>query len=187
MSDSIPAPLASAVERLLRWAQPRQRALRLAWQGFGIGVIGLNSYLMLLNRTTDIGLKKVVLFGLLAYAAVFCFLTVWLRREPHRRRRIAQQIKTLFRLIYTALYLTTVMLDVLAITARPDGGGRWMLVYYGWLFLGMGVWGTNCLWGPRAFEWLKGKLARAASGASAPLVSGRLSADCKGERPGRIP
>ncbi|HJD20344.1 MAG TPA: hypothetical protein H9915_00835 [Candidatus Gemmiger faecigallinarum] len=109
--------------------------MKLAWQGLSIGVIGLNSYLMLLNRTANIGLKKVVWFGLFAYTAAFCILTFWLRREPGRRQHIALRIKAAFRLLYTALYLTAVMLDVLAITAQPDVGDRWMLVYYGCLFL----------------------------------------------------
>lgn len=60
-----------------------------------------------------------------------------------------------FRLVYTALYLTTVVLDVLAIIEQPRPRYVRQLVFYGWNFIDMSVWDTFCLWGTEVWERLK--------------------------------
>lgn len=149
------------LHRALRWWAARAGVLQALWQGFSIGVIGFNSYLMLLSRcAANRGLKHVVCAGITAYAAVFLFQAVRLRRAPARLRRVAGQTRVVFRLVYTALSLTAILLDVLALLRRPGPVDPLRLALYGWNFGFMTLWGTFCLWGPPALARVRGLLAR---------------------------
>lgn len=144
------------LHRLLNWSTTHREILRNIWQAVSIGVIGLNSYLLLLNRCTDHpSMQKVVYSGTAAYAVVFLFQTLRLRCMPTRRHRVARQTRTVFRLVYTVLYLTAIMLDVMNVIDSTSPDRTQHLVYYGWNFIAMGVWGTCCLWGPGALARLR--------------------------------
>lgn len=160
MPEPRPSAVRAAAARVYVWFLLRRNLFRLLWQGCSIGIFGLNSFLILFHRSAHDSMRQVVLFALIAYITVFLAQTIRLRSRHARRHRVAWRTRTVFRLIYTALYLTAVMLDVLSATAQPGGADPWLLAYYGWLFFGMLLWGTSCLWGGRALRGLKAALRK---------------------------
>lgn len=121
-----------------------QARLRTMWEVFNITFLGLNSYLLLYHRSTfDTGLRHVILFGAVFYAII---LLVQLIRYWHKSAWIGafRTTKNVFRLIYTAFYLTGIMINVCAV---PMGRQSiHLLVWYGIQFCWAILWGTNCFW-----------------------------------------
>lgn len=64
-------------------------------------------------------------------------------------------------MIYTALYLTSLMIDIITVSSEPDS--EWRMVWYGLSFLYVCAWGTNFLW--------LGKLRAFASARLCPAIS----------------
>ncbi len=151
---------AAAAERMMGFAsrlyQNNQGAFRLSWDVLNIGVIGLNSFIFLLYKSSGYeGLDTVICFGAAAYALILLGQAVFFRRQSAKRQEAVYQTKRIFRLIYTALYLTKIMLDVIRITAQPAKGQEGLLAYYGFLFIWVSLWGTNCLWMQKALGWIR--------------------------------
>lgn len=149
----------SQVKALMQFVMGHRDQLLLLWDVFAFSVIGLNSYILLLHRHgTNHGLKYVICTGAVAYLFVLLMQTIMLRKAPNRRH-ILLFTKKIFRLIYTAIYLTAIMLDVLAIAGAP--GSEWQLAYNGYLFIWVSLWGTNFLWLKQVFQFARKLIGKA--------------------------
>lgn len=121
--------------------------LRMLWDGFSVGVLGLNSFILLYYRYGQHnGMDYVIISGAVGYTSILFVQAIWLRTKPKERHQTAHRIKSVFRLIYTAMYLTAIMLEVIELSASKAPGYERHLMFYGIFFLGVGLWGTNCLW-----------------------------------------
>lgn len=140
--------------RILLWLQRLQRV----WEWFSIVVLGLNSFILLYYRSTRGSIQYVVCAGATGYFLVVVFQTILYRRQPDRRMQILKLSQRAFRLIYTAIYLTSVMLNILAISQTPNQTD--LMAYYGLTFIWAAAWGTNCFWLNRMVQMLKPLLKR---------------------------
>ena len=123
--------------------------IRRVWEWLSFGVLGLNSFIMLYYRSAHGDIQYVVCAGAAGYALVLLFQSVLHRHCPQRRIQIIKLSRKVFRLIYTAVYLTSIMLNIIAASQLPDKVP--LMVYYGWLFVWAAIWGTNCFWGKKAY------------------------------------
>lgn len=124
-----------------------QQLFRTAWDALNIGVISVNSFILLLYKNTNkTGMEYVICAGAIIYILVLLTQTILFRKSPVKKHELIYQTKNIFRLIYTALYLTVIMLDVITVTAQKDQGNERILSYYGFLFIWASLWGTNWLW-----------------------------------------
>lgn len=131
----------SIVERI---SPPIRQRIRLVGEALNIGVLGLSSFIALYYRGVgNAAMKYVIATGAIAYALVLLTQAILLRKNEDRIS-ILFTTKKVFRLIYTAIYLTCVMLEILAAAEHP--GTEKLLSYYGFLFIWVALWGTNCLW-----------------------------------------
>lgn len=143
----------AAMQYALRFIKRHQRELLLLWDIFMFSVVGLNSFILLLHRHREhSSLKYVICAGAVAYLFVLLFQTIYLRQKANRRH-IFLTTKRIFRLIYTAIYLTAIMLDILAIAEMP--GKEYQISYNGFLFIWVALWGTNFLWLGQLYQLLK--------------------------------
>lgn len=146
------------------WPRLHSGQLRVLWDGFSIGVLGLNSFILLYYRYGQHnGMDYVIISAAVGYAAILFMQALWFRTKPRERYQTAHRIKSIFRLIYTAIYLTAIMLEVIEISAAKVPGYEKHLMFYGIVFLGVGLWGTNCLWLGKVLtrflkHWTKGTL-----------------------------
>lgn len=107
----------------------------------------MNSFILLLYKNTNkTGMEYVICAGAIIYILVLLTQTILFRKSPVKKHELIYQTKNIFRLIYTALYLTVIMLDVITVTAQKDQGNERILSYYGFLFIWASLWGTNWLW-----------------------------------------
>lgn len=139
----------------LRKAITPQRAAKLKyiWEAFSIGILGLNSFILLyLHEDNNESIKYVICAGAFAYALIIAVQSIVYRTHP-QKMTIVLRTKQIFRLIYTAVNLTAIMLDVLLVVEQPNPERE--LVYYGWLFIWAVLWGTNFLWMKRIFAKLR--------------------------------
>lgn len=112
------------------------------WEAVNIGIIGLNSFVMLyFRRHSNINMKQVIAAGAVAYALVLLAETIALNNE--KRLHWVRATKIIFRLIYTGIYLTCIMLDILA---AKRAGEEEVFTYYTISFVWVAIWGTNYLW-----------------------------------------
>ena len=74
----------------------------------------------------------------------FSLQSISYRHTPERRMQVLKFTKKVFRLIYTAVYLTSIMMNI--IVASETANHVLPMVYYGWIFIWTTLWGTNCLW-----------------------------------------
>ena len=145
-----------AVSALLGFAARHKNGLLLLWDVFMFAVVGLNSFILLLRKHgTDHGLNVVIFTGTAAYLVILTVQTVLLRRAPNRRP-VLHFTKKIFRLIYTALYLTAIMMDILALGGAP--GTELQMSYNGFLFIWVSLWGTNFLWIRQVFLFVRKRL-----------------------------
>ena len=145
-------PHGTALQRLRRGIERYQAPLILVRDMFLFSVVGLNSFIMLLRRSgIDRGLKHVVCVGTVAYFVVLIYQAVFLIRYK-RLHRTLPHVRRIFRLLYTALYLTATMMDILLLESRPEN--RPLFVYHGVLFIWTALWGTNVLWGKPLWDCL---------------------------------
>ena len=138
----------------LFWHKRFQRV----WEWFSFGVLGLNSFIMLYYRSTQGAIQYVVCAGAVGYALVLFFQTVLYRHSPDQGMRILKVTRKVFRLIYTAIYLTSIMMNI--IVASQMSNGVPLMIYYGWSFIWVTIWGTNCLWGGNAYRFLMSYIRR---------------------------
>lgn len=111
---------------------------------FSFGIVGLNSFVLLYYHSEQEDFQKVVLAGAVSYAVVLFLQTIFYRHTPERRVRILRLTKKVFRLIYTAVYLTSIMMNI--IVASETLTPALPMVYYSCFFVWTMLWGTNCLW-----------------------------------------
>ena len=142
-----------------------RRKLQYGWEFLNFGVLGLNSFVLLYLHSARSSIQAVICAGMAGYALVL-LLQVLLCRSRPRPRRLAlfRLTKKVFRLIYTAIYLTAIMLDIFAVSQRPDAAP--LLVYYGVLFCWVILWGTNCFWGIALRQRVRPVICRAVSSIS---------------------
>lgn len=140
--------------RLVRWAgkwtPELQTRFKKLWEWISFGVLGLNSFIMLYFHSINSEIRYVVCAGALGYTVALSFQTFLFRRCPQRRMYLIKLSKKIFRLIYTAIYLTAIMLNIIAVSQTSNNIPG--MVYYGWLFVWAAVWGTNCLWRRKALQ-----------------------------------
>lgn len=121
-----------------------REGLLLFWDFFMFSVVGFNSFILLLRKSQGHQeLSHVICAGASVYLLVLIIQTRLLLKHQ-RRHKTLLICKKVFRLVYTAIYLTAIMLDVLALT-QTEGTER-TLVYKGFLFIWVSLWGTNFLW-----------------------------------------
>ena len=137
--------LKEITEKLKTKDTPEMRStLRAVWEGFNIGILGLNSFILIyLHEQSNEEIKYVICSAALAYALVFLSETILLRDRP-QKLMIVRKTKKIFRLIYTAIYLTVIMLEIIVVAELPNPAR--IMAYYGAMFIWVAVWGTNCLW-----------------------------------------
>ncbi|WP_133304215.1 hypothetical protein [Ruthenibacterium lactatiformans] len=114
------------------------------WDGFSLGVLGLNSFIMLYHHSVQGPIQYVVCAGAVGYCLVLCFQSILYRHCPVRRMQILKLSQRAFRLIYTAIYLTSIMLNIIAASQMPDS--TTLMAYYGMVFIWAAAWGTKFFW-----------------------------------------
>ena len=123
-----------------------RRKLQYGWELLNFGVLGLNSFVLLYLHSARSSIQAVICAGMVGYVLVLLLQILLCRNRPHSRRlELFQLTKKMFRLVYTAIYLTATMLDILAVSRRPDAAP--LLACYGLLFGWIILWGTNGFWG----------------------------------------
>ena len=123
-----------------------RRKFQYGWEFLNFGVLGLNSFVLLYLHSARSSIQAVVCAGMAGYALVLLLQIFLCRSRPHPRRlELFRRTKKVFRLLYTAIYLTAIMLDIFAVSQRPDAAP--LLACYGVLFCWVILWGTNCFWG----------------------------------------
>lgn len=123
-----------------------RRKFQYGWEILNFGILGLNSFVLLYLHSARSSIQAVICVGMAGYALVMLLQAVLCRRRPRPRRlELFRLTKRVFRLVYTAIYLTAIMLDVFAVSRQPDAAP--MLACYGALFGWVVLWGTNCFWG----------------------------------------
>lgn len=139
---------------LAQWAGKRtsdlQGRFKKICEWISFGVLGLNSFIMLYFHNINSEIRYVVCAGALGYTVVLSLQTFLFRHCPKHRMYLIRLSKKIFRLIYTAIYLTAIMLNIIAVSQIPNNISS--MVYYGWLFIWVAIWGTNCLWKRKAFK-----------------------------------
>jgi len=134
---------------LKQWAYDRippqiQARLRTIWEVFNVAFLGLNGYLLLYHRSAfDTGLRHVILSGAVFYALILLIQLIRYWRKPEWLGAF-RTTKKVFRLIYTAFYLTGIMINVCAMPMGRQSTG--LLLWYGIQFCWAVLWGTNCFW-----------------------------------------
>ena len=145
-----------AVGAAARFVSRHRAGLLLLWDVVTFAVVGLNSFILLLYKyKANRGLKYVICTGTVAYLLVLLFQAVTLRKHTGRRK-ILLNTKRIFRLVYTAIYLTAIMIDMLAMAKMP--GNEWRLSYNGFLFAWVVLWGTNFLWIGQVYRFARRRL-----------------------------
>lgn len=118
--------------------------VRTIWKGVNIGILGLNSFLLMFFREQDNkGIKYVICSGAAAYVLVFFMETVIFHNSP-QKLTVVRKTEKIFRLIYTAIYLTAIMIDIIEVSEQPNPDR--IMAYYGAIFIWVALWGTKCLW-----------------------------------------
>ena len=139
-----------------RLFRPYRTVLLLIWDIFIFAVVGLNSFILLIYRNQEhFELKYVICAGAAAYFFVLLIQTCCLLNHEKRHKTLVTT-KKVFRLIYTAIYLTSILLDVISLAEKA--GSELILAYDGILFIWVSLWGTNCLWINQVLGWLGKKL-----------------------------
>lgn len=135
------APFAIWAERFYK---EHRSLLLLVWDVFGFSVVGLSGFLRLLyhNRANH-DFQYVICTGAALYLFVLLGQTVLLLRRDDRHEKLVAA-KRVLRLIYTAIYLTSIMLEVIPMSQTP--GNEPLIAYKGFLFFWAVLWGTNFLW-----------------------------------------
>lgn len=146
-----------AAAQLLLFSHRFQRV----WEWFSVVVLGLNSFILLYHRSTREAIQYIVCAGATGYFLVVVFQTILYRHQPESRMRILKLSQKAFRLIYTAIYLTSVMLNILTLSQVPDRMN--LMAYYGLTFVWIAAWGTNCFWLNRLTQVLKRLIKRTRS------------------------
>lgn len=136
--------LTTLLQKIKKFYWSYRAPLLLIWDIFMFSVVGLNSFILLIHRNREHqGLIYVICAGAAAYLLVLIVQTCFLLNHE-KRHKILLVTKKIFRLIYTAIYLTAIMLDVLVLVEIP--GTEITLAYNGILFIWVSLWGTNFLW-----------------------------------------
>ena len=146
-----------------------RRKLQYGWEFLNFGVLGLNSFVLLYLHSARSSIQAVICAGMAGYALVLLLQVLLCRSYPRLRRLERFQLtKKVFRLVYTAIYLTAIMLDILAVSQRP--GATPLLAYYGVLFGWVILWGTNCFWGIALWRRVGPVIRRAVSPIAGKLL-----------------
>ena len=137
--------LKEIIEKVKMKDTPEVRStLRTVWECFNIGLLGLNSFILLYFRQQgNESMKYVICSCALAYTLVFLAETILFRNHPNKLVFV-RKTKKIFRIVYTAVYLTVIMLEIIEVSEQPNPA--FMMSYYGILFIWVAVWGTNCFW-----------------------------------------
>jgi hypothetical protein len=118
------------------------------WDLLYIGVIGLNSYILLIyNNRQEPELIYVICAAAAIYVVTLILLLIKLRRHK-RRREILYSIRKIFRIIYTAVYLTIIMLHIIRMGSFEtiSNEQRIALIYNISMFFIIAAIGTSSFW-----------------------------------------
>ena len=161
---------------LKQWASDHitpqiQARLHTMWEVFNIAFLGLNSYLLLYHHSAfDTGLRHVILSGAGLYAIILLVQLIRYWRKPEWLGAF-QTTKKVFRSIYTALYLTGIMINVCALPMGRQSTG--LLLWYGIQFCWAVLWGTNCFWLGKATKAVYRMILENKSQKTAPAAENR--------------
>ena len=93
-----------------------RRKLQYGWEFLNFGVLGLNSFVLLYLHSARSSIQAVICAGMAGYALVMLLQALLCRSRPRPRRlELFRLTKKVFRLVYTAIYLTAIMLDIFAV------------------------------------------------------------------------
>ena len=107
-----------------------------------LSLISIASYFLLLFRTAHItGLGNVIIFGILFYTVVYVIEFTRNRGETKKRRILL--VKRVFGLIYTAIYLAAIMIEIIHCCTAND---NLRLTLQSLLFVWVALWGTRDFW-----------------------------------------
>ena len=130
----------------------KQRVRSILWDVFSIGLLGLNSFVMLLYRDDiEAPMKYVVSAGALAYVIILLLETILLRRDP-RRLKTVYRTRKVFKVIYALIYMTALMIRIISVLQSKETGYIRVTAWYGFLFLFAGLWGFSFRWLPKLGE-----------------------------------
>lgn len=119
---------------------------------FSIGLLGLNSFLMLFYKGWLVQpIKYVICAGVLAYVLILLSETALLWREKHRLE-VVYKTRRVFKVIYAAIYMTALMIHIIDLLQDKQPGYRWQTAWLGLLFIFAGIWGANSRWLPTIKE-----------------------------------
>ena len=137
-----------------------RRKLQYGWEFLNFGVLGLNSFVLLYLHSARSSIQAVICAGMAGYALVMLLQALLCRSRPRPRRlELFRLTKKVFRLVYTAIYLTAIMLDIFLAAHRPDAAP--LLVFHCMSFVWVALWGTNGFWGLRLWRRVSPVICRA--------------------------
>lgn len=111
------------------------------WLQFSL--IGIISYISLYFRAEHIsGVGMVIIFGGVSYTLVYAVEMMRIREIEQKRKNIIF-VKLIFRLVYTAIYLTVIIIDIIKLAGDSN---KWALMINGLLFIWVLIWGTRDFW-----------------------------------------
>ncbi|MCM1991429.1 hypothetical protein [Oceanirhabdus seepicola] len=128
------------------------------WDILIICIIGLNSFILLYLRNQEHSdMYRVIYAFLNAYIVVFVteiIVLLFFRRNVDLRN-VLYFTRKIFRLIYTAVYLTIIMITLIHIEdyATPDQMQN-VMIYNSVMFVGISINGTSCIWGKKLKNWV---------------------------------
>ncbi|MBK1810026.1 hypothetical protein JHL18_05130 [Clostridium sp. YIM B02505] len=132
----------------------KSKSIRALWDFIYIGVIGLNSYIWLFHNNRNEPKMKYVIVGMaIVYVVTSFLLSVMFRGDKLRRQKI-YLVRKIFRLIYTAVYLTIIMLHLINLglfDTIPDGKVE-LLIYNIVMFIVIAITGTISLWWKKVLD-----------------------------------
>lgn len=143
-NKQIPFCLEGMLSGAVKLCGAHRKLLLLIWDIFMFAVVGLNSFILLLHRSrANQSFSYVVCAGAALYFFVLLGQTILLLRRDDRHERLVAT-KRVLRLVYTAIYLTSIMLEVIPLS--EISGNEPIIAYKGFLFFWAALWGTNFLW-----------------------------------------
>lgn len=136
------------------------KARNFPWSIVSMIVLAVNSYVVMLYRNRDDhDITYVVAAMLLIYLIVMPLLAYRLKAQP-RRKRIMERVNKGFRVFYTGLSLTVIVLDMIRSSAvGADDLDKFVVEQQGKapLLILSAVMGFSCFWSPQLVQ--KGRAA----------------------------
>lgn len=128
--------------------------LTAVWDILSIGVMGISSFVTLFVRNQELtAMAHLIMLALIAYILLLTaeFLFLRILKKDRNWRETLRFTRKVFRLIYTAIYLTIIAANLcgtVGLAAAGDATG--VLIQNVITFIGVALIGTSCLWKDKA-------------------------------------